>query len=100
MIIIVKEMYGGLRIYEGESRLKATSWALIRPLFWGKKGVDMVVINYRTLTANGSTETETPSEELMKVAKKFQQKVSDQLRGKSQKVMKDWVEKEEYEETR
>lgn len=84
MIKIIKEQFCGLRIYEG------TNFAMIRPLFWDKQGVDEVVVNYKS----------SPSPQLVKVAEEFQKKLTEKLVGKPQSVMIKWLEKEEFEEIR
>lgn len=90
MITIIKEQYGGLKIYDGEPFAKNTVWAVVRPLFWGKKGVDEVVIHYRGV----------PSAELVSVAEEFKQKLIDKLVGKPQSVFIDWIDNVEFEEIR
>lgn len=94
MIRIMKESYGPLRVIEGET------FALIRPLFWGKKGVDTVSVLYRVYTPTGIGACETPSPRLVAVAEEMRLRVAERLVGKPQREMTLWVETVEVDEKR
>lgn len=87
MIVAVKEQYAGLRIYNG-SPLAAKTFASVRPLFWGNKGVDEVVVTFRG----------EPTPGLKTVAESYRSRLAEELVGKPQKAMVDWIENVEFEE--